>query len=309
MFEYFHINEVDQYTFYRIPKLLFTDVLYKGLSTDAKVLYGLMLDRMQLSVKNKWTDNEGHIYIYFRQGEIMEMLGCATQKAAKLVDELDIKTGIGLIEILNQGLNKPRIIYVRNFTKVVSDTLQERRFENQMSGNLKIKCPEIRKSNAMGFENQTPYIMLNNTEINDTDLSINRKFIDLYPADGMDGIENYIQLVKKNIEYDDLMNEHDGTGKGQTQNILKLIIDTLCSSETTFQINGVPVAAEYVKKRFMELTKEDVSGVILGLANLIEPIRNPRNYLLTALYNAPATSATKWAADINSTIRKFREKK
>ncbi len=62
---YFYGKEADQYSFYKIPKLLFTDTYFKSLSVESKVLYGLMLDRMSLSVKNQWVDSEGRAYIYF----------------------------------------------------------------------------------------------------------------------------------------------------------------------------------------------------------------------------------------------------
>ncbi|MFR8221339.1 MAG: replication initiator protein A [Blautia faecis] len=66
-FGYFHDYESEQFAFYRIPKVLFTDEYFRNLSSDAKVLYGLMLDRMALSIRNNWVDNEGeslyHIYI------------------------------------------------------------------------------------------------------------------------------------------------------------------------------------------------------------------------------------------------------
>ena len=61
---YFRLNEAEQFSFYRIPKLLITDARFQGLSTDAKLLYGLMLDRMSLSMKNSWLDNDGNVYIY-----------------------------------------------------------------------------------------------------------------------------------------------------------------------------------------------------------------------------------------------------
>ena len=63
--DYFYGHEANQFTFFRIPKLLFSDERFIGLSSDAKILYGLMLDRMGLSVKNGWIDEKNHVYIYF----------------------------------------------------------------------------------------------------------------------------------------------------------------------------------------------------------------------------------------------------
>ena len=112
---YFYGKEADQYTFYKIPKMLFTDERYKKVSVEAKVLYGLMLDRMSLSLKNQWLDREGRAYIYFSLEDIMEALGCSNKKAITIMKELDVEAGIGLIEKKRQGQGKPTTIYVKQF--------------------------------------------------------------------------------------------------------------------------------------------------------------------------------------------------
>ncbi len=117
-FDYFRGMEAEQYSFYRIPKMLFTMECFRGLSCEAKVLYGLMLDRMGLSIKNRWFDEENRVYIVFTVEEIAEMMNCGTQKAVKLVKELDADKGIGLIEKKRLGLGKPNVIYVKNFMTV-----------------------------------------------------------------------------------------------------------------------------------------------------------------------------------------------
>lgn len=114
-FSYFYDNQSESFTFYRIPKILFIDERFAKLSTEAKTLYGLMLDRMGLSRKNGLIDGLGRVYIYFTLDEVMECLNCAKQKASKLIAELDGR-GIGLIETKRQGLGKANIIYVKNFT-------------------------------------------------------------------------------------------------------------------------------------------------------------------------------------------------
>lgn len=114
-FEYFHGVEAEQYSFYRVPKILFTAECFRTLSCEAKVLYGLMLDRMSLSIKNRWLDKEDRVYIIFTVEEIAELLNCGTQKAVKLIKELDGRQGIGLIEKKRLGLGKPNVIYVKNF--------------------------------------------------------------------------------------------------------------------------------------------------------------------------------------------------
>lgn len=114
-FNYFYGNEADQYSFYRVPKLLFTNDYFRDLSSDAKLLYGLMLDRMSLSVKNHWFDDKNRAYIYFSIEDIMELLNCGKNKAVKSLRELDDESGIGLIEKRRQGFGKANIIYVKSF--------------------------------------------------------------------------------------------------------------------------------------------------------------------------------------------------
>ena len=114
-FDYFYGKQGEQYAFYRIPKLLFTDSRFQSLSTDAKLLYGMLIDRMELSLKNGWIDGQGRIYLYFTIGDIQGRFRCASGKAVRLLAELDSAKGIGLIENVRQGMGKPNIIYVKNF--------------------------------------------------------------------------------------------------------------------------------------------------------------------------------------------------
>ncbi len=112
--DYYYGSEGEQYSFYRIPKALLTDPWYKGVSIEAKVLYGLLLDRMGLSVKNGWMDSGNRVYIYFTQEDAMALMNCGKDKATKLFRELD-QGGIGLIERKKQGQGRPTRIYVKNF--------------------------------------------------------------------------------------------------------------------------------------------------------------------------------------------------
>ena len=114
-FDYYYGVEAEQFSFYRVPRLLIKDERFKGLSSDAKLLYGLMLDRMSLSMKNGWLDDENRAYIIYTIDNIREDLGCSKEKAVKVLAELDKAKGIGLVEKIRRGLGKPDIIYVKNF--------------------------------------------------------------------------------------------------------------------------------------------------------------------------------------------------
>lgn len=117
-YEYFYGAQAEQFSFYRIPKALFTEPNFRELSTDAKVLYGILLDRMSLSLKNQWLDAQNKIYIIFTVEEIMDALNCANQKATRLMVELEKQAG--LIERKRQGLGRPNLIYVKNFAATIN---------------------------------------------------------------------------------------------------------------------------------------------------------------------------------------------
>lgn len=181
-FNYYYGKEAEQFSFFRIPKLLFIEPIFKELSNDAKVLYGILLDRMSLSMKNNWIDEENKVYIIFTIEEIAEILCCATQKATKILQELDDKKGIGLVEKKRLGLGKPNILYVKNFIiqegkdkkdrihtqeEITNQELCKSQFkndENHNSRNVKFRIPELSKSQC----NKTHS---NKTEYNDTNLN------------------------------------------------------------------------------------------------------------------------------------------
>lgn len=173
-FEYFRGMEAEQYSFYRVPKVLFTAECFKSLSCEAKVLYGLMLDRMSLSIKNRWFDEEDRVYIIFTVEEVMELLGCGRQKAVKNIAELDTEKGIGLIEKKRLGLGKPNVIYVKNFMimdcpepeceeeheevhreEQPENSANSQKYENQTSRSMNNGFQEVPESNFQKYENQT----------------------------------------------------------------------------------------------------------------------------------------------------------
>ena len=125
-FDYYYGIEAEQFSFYRVPRLLIKDERFKGLSSDAKLLYGLMLDRMSLSMKNGWLDDENRAYIIYTVDAIMEDLGCAKATCVKIMKELDTENGIGLIEKKRRGLGKPDIIYVKNFSTITDAQTEEK---------------------------------------------------------------------------------------------------------------------------------------------------------------------------------------
>ena len=141
-FDYFYGREADLFTFYRVPKLLFTDERFKGLSCEAKLAYGLMLDRMSLSVRNRWLDKEGRVYIVYGAEELADMLGCSRAKIFELMGELDVNGGVGLIERKRYGLGKPSRIYVKNIFVEKEIAAEENPDAGDAAGNQKVTRPE-----------------------------------------------------------------------------------------------------------------------------------------------------------------------
>ena len=111
--DYFYGQSGELFSYFRIPKALFQDHRFRQLSTDARTLYGILLDRMSLSTKNGWLDEQGRVYIIYTVREVQESLCCAEHKAVKLFRELE---DIDLIERKRRGLGRPSLIYVKDFS-------------------------------------------------------------------------------------------------------------------------------------------------------------------------------------------------
>ena len=281
MYDYFYGAESEQFSFYRIPKVLFTEERFKTISAEAKVLYGLLLDRMSLSAKNGWQDKENRVYIIFTIEDIMEAMGCADQKAGKLLYELESKCG--LIERKRQGLGKPNLIYVKNFV-----TPSESRFlnrENHDSGEVKITDQEPLKSRSNNTEN-------NNTERSDTDSFPFTSFREDHGRESkrsdVNQRDRYREIISENISYGILLQDYPLDRDILTE-ILELMVDTVCTTRSTVRISGDDKPAEVVKSQFLKLDSEHIRFVMDGLKDNTTRIRNMRQYLLATLYNAPLT--------------------
>ena len=170
IFDYYRGVEAEQYSFYRIPKMLFTDTIFQDLSCEAKVLYGLMLDRMSLSLKNHWMDEEERVYIIFTVNNICDLMNCGTQKAVRLLKELDVKTGIGLIEKKRLGLGKPNVIYVKNFM-IKDEEGEKQQTEQRQSRIVEIEELQDKRQKVQNSENHNSGMMkMENQAVSETQL-------------------------------------------------------------------------------------------------------------------------------------------
>ena len=303
---YFYKSESEQFAFYRIPKLLFTDSRYAVISVEAKVLYGLMLDRMSLSVRNNWVDDDNRVYIYFTLEEITEYLSIGKDKGVKLLKELD---GI-LIERKKQGLGKPVMIYVLNFvnsqnsiqsvdnsTEVLTSDVDNstsnaevQTSEKPKSGeNAEVLASEIPKSallknRTLDFGKSDP----NNTDINNTDL--NKTDISSSSRVSFAALERereeYRDVIKTNIEYDILIQQYAAE---KIDSFVNIIVDAICGFDDTINVNSMQVPKEVVKRKLLKLDYMHIVYVIDCLDENSSKIRNYKSYILTMLYNAPDT--------------------
>ena len=281
MYDYFYGAEAEQFSFYRIPKVLFTEERFKSISAEAKFLYGLLLDRMSLSAKNGWLDEKSRVYIIFTIEDIMASMGCANQKAGKLLYELESNSH--LIERRRQGLGKPNLIYVKNF--VLPSESQFKKCENHDSGDVIITDQESLKSHTNNTEN-------NNTEYSDTDSFLFTSFRENHDREPKrseaDQRDKYRNLIMENISYETLLLDFP-YDRDTLSEILELMVDVVCTTKSTVRISGDDKPAEVVKSQFLKLDSEHIRFVMDGLEENTTRIRNMRQYLLATLYNAPLT--------------------
>lgn len=275
-YDYFYGQQSEQFSFYRIPKILFSQDKFWNVSTDAKLLYGILLDRMNLSARNGWLDEAGRVYIIFTIEEIKESLGCAEKKAVKLLDELEKKAE--LIERKRQGLGKPNLIYVKNF---ISGSV-ERQFLNCQNDNSATFQKTIQDlSKAQG----------NNTDIKNTDLSDTNS---IFPSgncgkeNGNDEYQQYYQYFYEQLGMEYLQKDYP-YDVDRLENILELVVETVCSKRQIIRIGGDDRPVEVVKSRFMKLDSEHIRYVLDCFKENTTKIRNIRQYMLASLYNAPTT--------------------
>lgn len=309
-FNYLSASGIDKFTFYRMPKILFVDDYFSTISCEAKVLYGLLLDRATLSKSNNWIDELGRVYVFFKQTEAMEMLNIKKNKVIAIFKELE---DIGLLIRKKQGQGKPTRLYVLDFSnhtdedeensktnEVVSDDEEQTSDEN-----IKKEVKRLEKQTSKGLKNKplsSNYI--NKTEMNKTESiylssnanqptsknneNINDRLIDRY--------NNAVNKVKKQIEYGYLIENYE---KSTIDLIVSLIADVYVD-DSSIVVNGRTIFAEQVRNEYSKLTHVHIEFVLESIANTKNRIKNIRTYLQSCLYNAYNTMDIAIDNEINS---------
>ena len=300
-FDYYRGMEAEQYSFYRVPKILFTAECFKELSCEAKVLYGLLLDRMSLSMKNHWLDEEERVYIIFTVEEIAELLNCGTQKAVKLLKELDSEKGIGLIEKKRLGLGRPNVIYVKNFLvqkndEENGDMSDLQNCENHNSGVVKTTIQECPKSQSNNTD-------INKTENNETESSNILSNL-IYPEkektiDEIEQRNTYREIIRENISYECFRNDTPHA-REEVDELVELMVEVMVMPDQgKIRIAGEDKLVSLVKSQFMKLTHAHIEYVCFCLNKNTTKVGNIKSYLLTALYNSVLTINHYYQAEVN----------
>ena len=274
MNDYIYDMEAEQFSFLRVPKVLIRHEAYKGISVEAKLLYSIFLDRVGISLRNGWIDENRRVFIIFTIDEIQEQMNCGNKKAVQLLGELETKAG--LIERKRQGLGRPNLIYVKSFIRTIDEN-GERHFlkcQNDISGNVKTTLPEVSESHS------------NNTDINKTEK--NKTENSFLPEAKGTKYEEYKSYFQNRLGYESLLHNNP-----MDQNILEGILELLaeiCSSrKRTIRVAGEDMPAEIVKKRLLNLQSPHISYVLDSMNDNTTNIRDMKQYLLTTLFNAPVT--------------------
>ena len=284
MFDYFYGAQSDQFSFYRVPKVMFTDPAFQNVSAEAKILYGLFLDRMGLSARNNWVDEQGRVYIIYTIDQIMKAIGCSDKKVNRMLRELEVVAG--LIERKRQGLGKPNLIYVKNFLSVG----QNGQFLNRkMDDSGVVETPFLESSEIRG----------SNTEINNTEYSDTDPFLSADRNEGMREHAQYESYFRESLYFDILLQDHRFEEE-TLEGILDLLVDTCCSKRKTIRIAGDDKPTEVVKSRLMKLTKDHIDYVLICLQKNTTEVRNMKQYLLSTLFNAPTTISPYYQAWVNN---------
>ncbi|MDO4649874.1 MAG: DUF6017 domain-containing protein [Eubacteriales bacterium] len=310
-YDYFTPGEAEQYAFFRIPKLLITGDQFRNLSMEAKLLYGILLDRVSLSLKNGWVDENNHVYIIYTIEQIMKEMNCSNKKAVTMLSELEKK--VSLVEKKRQGLGKPNLIYVKNFfTKDQQDCGVVHTESNAPVDNLAGEAAEMSNVHPQKCKNDTSGRVENtsaemsevhgsNTNNNNTDLS-NTNPISSYQEMRSDAMRAnytaYRNYFMKQLEIEYLIQDEPDE-KDTINGILDILVETCSTTRSSVWISGSEIPIEVVRGKLMKLTSSHITYVLHCLHENTSMVRNIRQYLLATLYNAPTTIGPYYRAWVN----------
>ena len=246
-------NETLEHKYYQIPQELFVNEKYKNkLNSDSKILYAFLLDRLSLSQKNHWIDEDNNVYLIFTREEVQEKLYVSDKTVTK---SFKILMEVNLVQEKRQGLGKPNLIYVGKINHSDSENLRFLNRKNYDSG--------IGESTALDSENLRGINTNNiNTNIINTD-SINPKS------------DEELLLIKEKC------NLNEFTKKEKT--ILEDVIDNLYYTDN-LKVGNITVNHFKILDKLNLITKDNLVQ-LLDISKNTPNIQNAKNYLMICLYN------------------------
>lgn len=292
-FKRYTLTDVTSNQFYQMPKFLFEGELKSNLSNDAKVLYSILKDRHELSLKNNWVNKNNEVYLIYTREDLCDMLGCSQPTLRKAIKQLKDNN---LMDEERQGINKPNLIYL-NYYELQTLEIQglkesfspecknlsvqnENNFHSSMKENFIQEC-----KNFSSNKTNSSHTDFSNTDNNHPIFSEQENCHD-NDCDTED-IETLTEIIKENIGY-----EIAKQTQGETEyidNILDIMLEVITSKSPTIRISGEEKSRALIKSIFMKLTYDHISYVCLCLSESTSKIKYIKQYLLTALYNAPKT--------------------
>lgn len=320
-FDYYYGSQTDQFSFIRIPRMLLTEDTFSSLTLQSKMLYSVLLDRMSLSMKNGWFDEENRVYIIYQISEIQSDLGFSKRKAMDYLSELE---EFGLVKKKKRGFGLPSIIYVKSFMiqknyarSIETGTSAEKKILSRSADfgtSEQIECTsrgcdfstsEVTKSTPLEVPESAP--LNNKTNINNIYQS-KIKSTRIASADADEKrcdpeqteiIKAYGEIIKSNIEYDALLQANKFDEK-LVQGIFELILETVVSQSETILIASERYPAALVKSKFLKLNYMHIDYVISCMKKNTTKVKNIKKYLLAALFNAPSTIDGYYQAEVNA---------
>lgn len=276
-------NGENSQPFYRIPKFLFGDEYKNILSTDAKLLYALLLDRASLSAQNGWLAEDGRVFLYFTVAEASEVLKVNKNKVTRLFREIE---NAGLIERKYRGLGKSAVIYLKyekqKHLQKVDSVIHKNKHKNPQKVDSEVHECGIQESTKLSGNN-TEY---NNNYSNKTYLTSKGE---------------WEAILKENVAYDFLIGIR---AREKVDSFVSLATDVLCGFAPTYRINNADVPYEAVRDRLLSLNEDHVTYAVDVMDDIEWKVGNLRSYMLNVLYNAPDTMEAYNQALFNRTYGK-----
>lgn len=294
-------NRVSDFPFIRFPAALVKLPCFKSLSADAKLLYALIVDRFNLSIANKWRDENGTPYVYFSIDSVMESIGCAKAKAVKLMDTLE---DWGLIRRAKQGLGKPNRIYVldpalldqfENRTTLSTSSSTDQ-FDSDTSSEIKpvgnqtgsdqfdsdtsliikpkkfdFQTPEVWKSNP----NQTKYNQTNNNQTERTERETKVPAL-------VSGVMNKAAKEILCRSFDEAL----------VKRTTSLLYELVATPSQHVRVDNTLTSGYALSQHLANISVEQIQSALNNFTARTCPAAEERDYLLTALYDAAKNNRT-----------------